>query len=249
MHRIGRRSAPCSAISNWMRKPNRTTPCSRPLLEGRDDTIRVFFFSTASNLFTVICRNLAKAAVVTPLSRVVLEKPLGHDTQSADLINTQVGEVFAEKQIYRIDHYLGKEAVQNLMALRFGNALFEPLWRRGLIKHVQITVAEELGVERRGQFYDKTGALRDMVQNHLLQVLCIMAMEPPASSDPDSVRDEKLKVLKALRPMRDRDVLTKTVRPVSTRRVRSAGVPVPGYLDEARHHGRQQHGDLRGSQG
>jgi glucose-6-phosphate 1-dehydrogenase len=204
----------------------------KPLLKGRDAIIRVFFFSTASNLFTVICRNLAKAAAVTPLSRVVLEKPLGHDTQSADLINAQVGEVFAEKQIYRIDHYLGKEAVQNLMALRFGNALFEPLWRRGLIKHVQITVAEELGVERRGQFYDKTGALRDMVQNHLLQLLCIMAMEPPASSDPDSVRDEKLKVLRALRPLRDRDVLTKTVRgQYKAGAVR--GVPVPGYLEEA----------------
>jgi glucose-6-phosphate 1-dehydrogenase len=202
------------------------------LLEGRSGFVRVFFFSTASNLFSVICRNLAKAAVVTPLSRVVLEKPLGHDIQSADLINTQVGAVFAEKQIYRIDHYLGKEAVQNLMALRFGNALFEPLWRRGLIKHVQITVAEELGVERRGQFYDKTGALRDMVQNHLLQLLCIMAMEPPASSDPDAVRDEKLKVLRALRPLRDRDVLTKTVRgQYKAGAVR--GMPVPGYLDEA----------------
>jgi glucose-6-phosphate 1-dehydrogenase len=170
------------------------------LLAGRDGVVRVFFFSTASNLFSVICQNLAKAKVVTPLSRVVLEKPLGHDTASANLINEQVGAVFTEKQIYRIDHYLGKEAVQNLMALRFGNALFEPLWRRGLIKHVQITVAEELGVERRGNFYDKTGAMRDMVQNHLLQLLCIMAMEPPASSDPDAVRDEKLKVLRALRP-------------------------------------------------
>jgi glucose-6-phosphate 1-dehydrogenase len=201
------------------------------LLKGRDDIIRVFFFSTASNLFSVICRNLAKAGVVTPLSRVVLEKPLGHDTESADLINSEVGAVFTEKQIYRIDHYLGKEAVQNLMALRFGNALFEPLWRRGLIKHVQITVAEELGVERRGQFYDKTGALRDMVQNHLLQLLCIMAMEPPASSDPDAVRDEKLKVLRALRPLRDRDVLTKTVRgQYKAGAVR--GAPVPGYLEE-----------------
>jgi glucose-6-phosphate 1-dehydrogenase len=203
----------------------------KPMLRGRDDVIRVFFFSTASNLFTVICGHLAGAAVVTPLSRVVLEKPLGHDTESADFINTQVGAVFAEKQIYRIDHYLGKEAVQNLMALRFGNALFEPLWRRGLVKHVQITVAEELGVERRGQFYDKTGALRDMVQNHLLQLLCIMAMEPPASSDPDAVRDEKLKVLRALRPLRDRDVLTKTVRgQYKAGAVR--GAPVPGYLEE-----------------
>ena len=204
----------------------------KTLLQGRHEFIRVFFFSTASNLFSVICRNLAKTAVVTPLSRVVLEKPLGHDTASADLINTAVGEVFAEKQIYRIDHYLGKETVQNLMALRFGNALFEPLWRRGLVKHVQITVAEELGVERRGHFYDKTGALRDMVQNHLLQLLCIMAMEPPASSDPDAVRDEKLKVLRALRPLRDRDVLSKTVRgQYKAGAVR--GAPVPGYLQEA----------------
>ncbi|MGB6309101.1 MAG: glucose-6-phosphate dehydrogenase [Steroidobacteraceae bacterium] len=202
------------------------------VLKGRESLVRVFFFSTASNLFSAICGNLAQAGVVTPLSRVVLEKPLGHDIESADLINTQVGTVFAEKQIYRIDHYLGKEAVQNLMALRFGNALFEPLWRRGLIKHVQITVAEELGVERRGQFYDKTGALRDMVQNHLLQLLCIMAMEPPASSDPDAVRDEKLKVLRALRPLRDRDVLTKTVRG-QYRAGAVRGAPVPGYLEEA----------------
>jgi glucose-6-phosphate 1-dehydrogenase len=179
-----------------------------------------------------MCDNLAKARVVTAQSRVVLEKPLGHDTASADLINAQVGAAFAERQIYRIDHYLGKETVQNLMALRFGNALFEPLWRRGLIKHVQITVAEELGVERRGSFYDQTGALRDMVQNHLLQLLCIMAMEPPASSDPDAVRDEKLKVLRALKPLRDRDVLTKTVRgQYKAGAVR--GVPVPGYLEEA----------------
>ena len=203
-----------------------------PLLKDRDSIIRVFFFSTASNLFSVICQNLAKANVVTPLSRVVLEKPLGHDAASADLINAQVGAVFAEKQIYRIDHYLGKETVQNLMALRFGNALFEPIWRRGMVKHVQITVAEELGVERRGNFYDKTGALRDMVQNHLLQLLCIMAMEPPASSDPDAVRDEKLKVLRALRPLRDRDVLTKSVRgQYKAGAVR--GVAVPGYREEA----------------
>ena len=202
------------------------------LFKNRDAIVRVFFFSTASNLFSVICRNLAKVNVVTPLSRVVLEKPLGHDSESADLINAQVGAVFAEKQIYRIDHYLGKETVQNLMALRFGNALFEPLWRRGMIKHVQITVAEELGVERRGNFYDKTGALRDMVQNHLLQLLCIMAMEPPASSDPDAVRDEKLKVLRALRPLRDRDVLTKSVRG-QYKAGAVHGAPVPGYRDEA----------------
>jgi glucose-6-phosphate 1-dehydrogenase len=202
------------------------------LLAGREQLVRVFFYSTASNLFATISEHLARAGVVTPLSRVVLEKPLGNDVASAELINQQVGAIFPERQIYRIDHYLGKEAVQNLMALRFGNALFEPLWRRGLIRHVQITVAEELGVERRGQFYDTTGALRDMVQNHLLQLLCIMAMEPPASSDPDAVRDEKLKVLRALRPLRDRDVLTKTVRgQYKAGAVR--GAPVPGYLEES----------------
>ena len=202
------------------------------VLAGRESLVRVFFFSTASDLFATIGGHLAQAGLVTANSRVVLEKPLGHDTASAEAINAQVGAVFTERQIYRIDHYLGKEAVQNLMALRFGNALFEPLWRRGLIKHVQITVAEELGVERRGHFYDKTGALRDMVQNHLLQLLCIMAMEPPATSDPDAVRDEKLKVLRALRPIRDADVLTRTVRgQYKAGAVR--GAPVPGYLDEA----------------
>lgn len=202
------------------------------LLKGREEHVRVFFFSTASNLFAALGLNLARAGVVTPLSRVVLEKPLGHDTASAERINAELGEIFDEQQIFRIDHYLGKEAVQNLMALRFGNALFEPLWRRGLIRHVQITVAEELGVERRGQFYDRTGALRDMVQNHLLQLLAIMAMEPPVSSDPDAVRNEKLKVLKALRPIEGRDVLTKTVR---GQYIAGAvgGAPVPGYREEA----------------
>src|SRR6202167_4712913 len=194
--------------------------------------VRVFFLSTAPALFQIICQNLAAAGLVTPAARVVLEKPLGQDRASADNINQNVGAIFPERQIYRIDHYLGKEAVQNLLALRFGNSLFEPLWRRGRVRHVQITVAEELGVEGRGAFYDQTGALRDMVQNHLLQLLCIMAMEPPASSDPDAVRDEKLKVLRALRPLHDRDVLTKTVRgQYKAGAVR--GAPVPGYLDEA----------------
>ena len=200
-------------------------------LKGREQVVRVFFFSTASNLFAPICSQLAKADLITPISRVVLEKPLGHDLDSADQINQSIASVFRERQIYRIDHYLGKEAVQNLLALRFGNALFEPLWRRGRIRHVQITVAEELGVERRGQFYDQTGALRDMVQNHLLQLLCIMAMEPPASNDPDAVRDEKLKVLRALRPIKGADVSAKTVRG-QYKSGAANGAPVPGYLKE-----------------
>ncbi len=169
---------------------------------------------------------------MTPKSRVVLEKPLGHDRASAELINRSVGAIFAEQQIYRIDHYLGKETVQNLMALRFGNTLFEPLWRRGRIRHVQITIAEQLGVEGRGQFYEHTGALRDMVQNHLLQLVCILAMEPPTSSDPDAVRDEKLKVLRALRPLVGNAVQSKTVRG-QYRAGAVNGQPVPGYLDES----------------
>jgi glucose-6-phosphate 1-dehydrogenase len=200
-------------------------------LEGRNAITRIFFLSTAPTLFADICDQIGKAGIATPLSRVVLEKPLGQDLASASQINEHVAAIFSEPQIFRIDHYLGKEAVQNLLALRFGNALFEPLWRRGLIRHVQITVAETLGVESRGSFYDQTGALRDMVQNHLLQLLCIIAMEPPATSDADAMRDEKLKVLRALRPVVGADVLTKTVRG-QYKAGASQGKPVVGYADE-----------------
>lgn len=203
----------------------------KELLEQQQDAIRVFFLSTAPDLFAAICEGLATQSIVTPTSRVVLEKPLGEDGASSHLINERVGAIFSEKQIFRIDHYLGKETVQNLLALRFGNMLFEPLWRRGRIQHVQITVAEDIGVERRAQFYDQTGALRDMVQNHLLQLLCIIAMEPPATRDPDAMRDEKLKVLRALRPLKDRDVLMKTVRG-QYKAGAANGAPVVGYLDE-----------------
>jgi glucose-6-phosphate 1-dehydrogenase len=202
------------------------------LLADRDEVVRVIFLSTAPSLFTHVCTNLAATGLVTPKTRIVLEKPLGQDRVSAETINQSVGAIFREHQIYRIDHYLGKETVQNLIALRFGNTLFEPLWRRGRIRHVQITVAEQLGVEGRGQFYDQTGALRDMVQSHLLQLVCILAMEPPASSDPNALRDEKLKVLRALRPIADRDVQTKTVR-AQYRAGAVSGQTVPGYLDEA----------------
>jgi glucose-6-phosphate 1-dehydrogenase len=200
-------------------------------LANNPAAVRVYFLSTAPALFETICRNLAAAQLVTPGSRVVLEKPLGQDRASADQINQNVGAIFPERQIYRIDHYLGKEAVQNLLALRFGNSLFEPLWRRGRIRHVQITVAEELGVEGRGAFYDQTGALRDMVQNHLLQLLCIMAMEPPVSNHPDAVRDEKLKVLRALKPLVGADVDANVVRG-QYRAGAVAGAPVVGYLEE-----------------
>jgi glucose-6-phosphate 1-dehydrogenase len=200
-------------------------------LKDRESVERVFFLSTAPALFTAAVDNLAGSGLVIANSRIVLEKPLGQDQASAEKINEHVGAVFSEKQIFRIDHYLGKEAVQNLLALRFGNSLFEPLWRRGRICHVQITVAEELGVGGREAFYDQTGALRDMVQNHMLQLLCILAMEPPSSNTPDAIRDEKLKVLRALRPLVAQDALANTVRG-QYRAGAVDGEPVVGYLEE-----------------
>ena len=174
--------------------------------------VSVFFLSVAPSLFTVVCENLARQGLNAPSCRVVLEKPLGHDLASSNAITEAVGRHYQERQIYRIDHYLGKESVQNLMALRFGNALFEPLWRREWISNVQITIAEDVGIGSRGGFYEGTGALRDMVQNHLLQLLCFVAMEPPVSLDSGAIRDEKLKVLESLVPFNTNDVHTKTVR-------------------------------------
>jgi glucose-6-phosphate 1-dehydrogenase len=200
-------------------------------LSHAPERARVFYLATAPALFTPICRNLAAGGLVTPQSRVVLEKPLGRDLASSCRINDAVGEIFREEQIYRIDHYLGKETVQNLLALRFGNTLFEPIWSRAWIRDVQITLAEQVGVENRGEFYESTGALRDMVQNHLLQCLCIVAMEPPASIDADAVRDAKLQVLRALRPFDPAGVQARTVRG-QYRAGAIEGQPVPGYFDE-----------------
>ncbi len=193
--------------------------------------ITVCYLATAPQLFITICENLARIGMNHPNIRLVLEKPLGHDLQSSNAINAAVGECFDENQIYRIDHYLGKESVQNLLAIRFGNTLFEPLWRREWIDHIQITIAEELGVEERGDFYDHTGALRDMLQSHLLQLLCMVAMEPPSSLDEEAVRNEKLKVLKSLKPFSVDDVLHKTVRG-QYRSGAIRGAPVPGYREE-----------------
>ncbi len=198
----------------------------------RSGATKVFYLATAPSLFTDICRHLDEAALIDKDARVVLEKPLGHDLPSAQAINEAVARHFSEKQIYRIDHYLGKETVQNLMVLRFGNAIFEPLWRAPTIKSVQITVSETVGVGTRAGFYDHTGAMRDMVQNHLLQLLCIVAMEAPISLDPDDVRDEKLKVLRSLRKFELADVLRDTVRGQYTAGVVD-GAQVQGYLDEA----------------
>ncbi len=193
--------------------------------------VRVFYLATAPSLFTQICANLSAAGLVDAQSRVVLEKPLGTDLASARAINTDVARYFDEQQIYRIDHYLGKETVQNLMVLRFGNAIFEPLWRAPYIKSVQITVAESVGVGSRAGFYDGAGAMRDMVQNHLLQLLCIVAMEPPISLGADDVRDEKLKVLRSLRKMDLADIKRDTVRGQYTAGA-SEGAAVKGYLQE-----------------
>ena len=201
------------------------------LLDGHEDRIRVAYLATAPGLFGAFANGLRHNGLITSDSRIVLEKPVGHDYKSARAINDEIGHCFRENQIYRIDHYLGKETVQNLLALRFANSLFEPLWRRGSIDHVQITVAEELGVGNRIEFYDRIGTLRDMVQNHLMQLLCLVAMEPPASLDHDSVRDEKMKVLRALKPIGADDVRTKSVR-AQYKSGAIDGETVPGYLDE-----------------
>jgi len=167
----------------------------------RADVITAFYFSVGPSLFGEIARKLTTHKLTDETARIVVEKPFGRDLASAQALNTELTTCFDEHQIYRIDHYLGKETVQNLMAVRFGNALFEPLWNAQHVDHVQITVAEDLGVEGRGAYYDKSGAMRDMVQNHLMQLLCLTAMEPPAKYGADAVRDEKLKVIRALEPV------------------------------------------------
>ena len=169
-------------------------------LETRSDCVRVYYLAVAPELFVSITEQLAAAGLNTPNARIVLEKPIGHDATSAKLINDSVAVAFTEAQTYRIDHYLGKETVQNLFVLRFGNALFEPLMNRQYVDHVQITVAEKVGLEGRHAYYDGAGAFRDMVQNHLMQLVCLTAMEPPQSFNADAIRDEKLKVLRALAP-------------------------------------------------
>ena len=202
------------------------------LAERNADTV-VLYLATAPYLFPVVCTQLGLAGLNGPKVRVVLEKPLGHDLASAQQINRVVRAVFNEQQAFRIDHYLGKPAVQNLMALRFGNALFEPLWRRESIANIQITLAEGLGVGTRGDYYDNTGALRDMIQNHALQLLTMIAMEPPSTNDADAIRDEKLKVLRSLKPFTPATVARDVVRG-QYKAGTIDGQPVPGYLDEVK---------------
>ncbi len=164
----------------------------------RDGMVHAFYFSVAPSLFGDLAERLNRQGLTNDHSRIVVEKPFGRDLASARELNRDLAAYFDESQIYRIDHYLGKETVQNLMAVRFGNMLFEPLWNSQYVDHIQITVAETVGVGGRGEYYDKSGAMRDMVQNHLMQLLCLIAMEPPSKFDPDAVRDEKLKVIRAL---------------------------------------------------
>ncbi len=167
----------------------------------RPDLITAFYLSVSPSVFGDIVQNLHSRKFVASESRIVVEKPFGHNLESAQALNAELRSTFQEQQIYRIDHYLGKETVQNLMALRFANVLFEPLWTSRYIDHVQITVAEVAGVKGRGEYYDSAGAMRDMVQNHLMQLLCLTAMEPPSNFEPNAVRDEKLKVIRALEPV------------------------------------------------
>lgn len=200
-------------------------------LEKNPNPQRIYYLSTPPSLYGKACMHLKESGLVAEKDRVVLEKPIGYDLASSKQINKEVAFVFPESSIFRIDHYLGKETVQNLLALRFSNALFLPLWNRRNIDHIQITVAESVGVEGRWGYYDDSGALRDMVQNHLLQLLCLVAMEPPVTLRGDDVRDEKLKVLRALRPFSSEHITKHCVRgQYSTGNVDAKSVP--GYKDE-----------------
>jgi glucose-6-phosphate 1-dehydrogenase len=203
-------------------------------LRNDENIIRVYYFSVSSSIFGSITKNLHSENLITDQSRVVLEKPLGHDSDSSKLINSDISEFFHESQIFRIDHYLGKETVQNLMVLRFANNLYENAWNSQNIENVQITVSEELGVGTRGGYYDKYGALLDMVQNHLLQLLCLVAMEPPSILEANNVRDEKLKVLNALKLFNDKMVLDQTIKGQYTRG-KIKGESVLSYLEDINH--------------
>ncbi len=212
-------------------KPEAYAQLAARLNERPADTT-VIYLATSPNLFTTICEQLGAAGLNTPSTRVVLEKPLGQDLASNRSINQAVLKHFSEKQVFRIDHYLGKPSVQNLLALRFGNALFEPLWRRETIANIQITIAEALGVEKRGGYYDGIGALRDMVQNHALQLLCAVAMEPPINVHADAIRDEKLKVLRSLKRWTPETLSQHAVRGQYAAG-REGGQAVPGYTEES----------------
>lgn len=193
----------------------------------------IFYLAVAPNFFPIIASNLAKSNLANDpdRTRIVIEKPFGHDYKSARELNVLLADIFQECQIYRIDHYLGKETVQNIMAFRFANSILEPVWNRSYIEHVQISVTEQLGIEDRGGYYEGSGALRDMIQNHLLQLLCLVAMEPPVNFNADEVRNRKVDVLKAMRPFSTEDVRTAAVRGQYAKGW-VEGKQVPGYREE-----------------
>ena len=200
-------------------------------IDGRLERGLSIYLSTPPALFAPTAQGLADAGLIAANTRIAMEKPIGKDLASSKQVNDGIGALFAEEQIFRVDHYLGKETVQNLLALRFGNVMFEPLWNTGAIDHVQITVGETVGLEGRVSYYDGVGALRDMVQNHILQILSIITMEPPARMDPTAVRDEKVKALRSLRPMTAETVKTHSVRGQYTPGA-VQGEIVTGYADE-----------------
>ncbi|ALM53544.1 glucose-6-phosphate dehydrogenase [Halomonas huangheensis] len=191
----------------------------------------VVYLAVGASLYGDICRYLQESGSLDEESRVVVEKPIGYDLESSKVINDAIGEVFPESRVYRIDHYLGKETVQNLIALRFANPLFGTQWNQNHISHVEVTVAEKVGIEGRWGYFDEAGQLRDMVQNHLLQLVCLIAMDPPANLDADAIRDEKVKVLKALKPFTDDMIGRDVVRGQYTAGT-SDGQSAPGYLEE-----------------
>jgi len=191
----------------------------------------LYYLSVSPSLYSAICQGLLAAGLTGDSARVVMEKPIGKDLASSNAINDQVQAAFSEDRIFRIDHYLGKETVQNLIALRFANTLFEPLWNNLTIDHVQITVAETQGVGERWPYYDEYGAMGDMVQNHMMQLLCLLAMEPPSDLQPDSVRNEKVKVLRSLRPIGRSEIERNVVRGQYVKGV-IAGQQVTGYAEE-----------------
>lgn len=213
----------------------------KTLLDSNDEKLgtqrnRLFYLSTPPSVFPLIIDQLAQAGLGPQdggagWTRIIVEKPFGTDLQSARALQTEVEKVFNEKQVYRIDHYLGKEPVQDIMALRFANMIFEPLWNRQYIDCVQITAAETLGVEQRGAYYDNAGALRDMIQNHVMNLLALVAMEPPVNSGADSIRNEKFKALSAVRPINEDDVFANSARGQYGAGIED-GVPVSGYRQE-----------------
>jgi glucose-6-phosphate 1-dehydrogenase len=240
VHRDLDARAPCVDAAIWSRFASRldyrqanvgTPEGLAGVVEAVGDCAAIYYLALSPSLYGSVCRNLEATGLACPDCRIVLEKPLGKDLASSRAINAEVSRVFDEGRVFRIDHYLGKETVQNLIALRFANTLFEPLWNNLAIDHVQITVAETEGVGERWGYYDEYGALRDMVQNHMLQLLSLVAMEPPADSGADSVRDEKVKVLRSLRPFTSADAQQMSVRGQYRGGV-VGGLAVPGYTEE-----------------